>query len=47
MARAQLERDLEHGGGTLRACRKSICLDRPKRPMIFVNVISESAGEFD
>jgi hypothetical protein len=25
-------------GGTLRACRKSICLDPPKRPMIFVNV---------
>jgi AcrB/AcrD/AcrF family len=24
---------LEHCGGTLRACRKSICLDPPKRPM--------------
>jgi hypothetical protein len=29
---------LEHCGGTLRTCRKSICLDTPKRPMIFVNV---------
>jgi hypothetical protein len=49
MARAQLDRDLiamfshlvdalEHCGGTLRACHKSICLDPPKRPMIFVNV---------
>ena len=49
-ARAQLGRDLnchvfpswldalEHCGRTLRACRKSIWLDPPKRPMIFVKV---------
>jgi len=29
---------LEHCRRTLRACRKSISLDPPKRPMIFVNV---------
>ena len=50
MPRAQLERDLnchvfpswldalEHCGRSLRACRKSIWLDPPKRPMIFVKV---------